>query len=192
MNNNRSALTTGLIIFAGIVVVVVITLLVNSLVLKKDAPAPTSTSLPLPTFTPDPCSPENVKPIALEINRHARAFDDLSVLAQNTPRENLAPIISQLQDIRRQAEDFVGPACVAKLQEYQLSYMNMFINTLVGLYSSLTTQLTDNDVNMINQGMAQAVEYHNQYLIELARLLGVTLAPTVTAPPAVVPATATP
>lgn len=192
MNNNRSTLTTGLIIFAGIVVVVALTLLVNSVAVKKNDPAPTNTSLPLPTFTPDACSPENVKPIVLEINRHARAFDDLSVLAQNTPRENLVPIISQLQDIRREAEDFAGPVCVAKLQEYQLSYMNTFINTLVGLYSSLTVELTENDVNMINQGMAQAVQYHNQYLIEMARLLGVTLAPTVTAPPAVVPATATP
>ena len=51
MNNNRSALTTGLIILAGIVVVVIITLLVNSMAFKNNPSVPTNTSLPLPTFT---------------------------------------------------------------------------------------------------------------------------------------------
>ncbi|MCC7119126.1 MAG: hypothetical protein IT310_11415 [Anaerolineales bacterium] len=188
----------AVIVTIATILVVVLSLVGSSLFSSPAvSPTPTSgpTSTPLPpteTFTPNPCTPENIKPIALDYNRNARAFDDLSVLAQNTPREQLVPIISQLQDIRRKSEDYSGPACLAKLQEYQLAYMNTFINMLVALYSTVNAELTQNDVDAINQGMAASIEYHNQYMAELARLLGVTLIPSNTPMPTGTPPTATP
>ena len=143
---------------------------------------PTSTPQPPPetvtatvTNTPDPCALQNLQVLVLDFNRISREFDDLSVIAQNTPREQLAPIITQLQTIRRKSEDYSVPACMTSLKEDQLAYMNVFTDTLLALYSSLTkSKLTEKDVTLINQGMAQAVENHNQYMLEMARLLGVT------------------
>ncbi len=184
MKNNRS-IAIGVVIFSVVVIIVLVFSLLNLQTSEAPIPTATHTSMPAPSNTPDACAPENLQAAALELNKFAREFDDLSVLAQNTPREQLVPIITQLQDIRRNSEDFVAPACMLKMKEYQLNYMNMFIETLVALYSSLTSELTENDVLLINQGMALSVQYHDRYLMETARLLGVTLAaPTSTFIPA--------
>ena len=140
------------------------------------------------TKAPDPCDPQNLQILVVDFNRIARAFDDLSVVAQNTPREQLAPIITQLQTIRRNSEDYNVPECMAVLKELQLSYMNVFNDTLLSLYVSVTkSKLTTEDVAAINQGMAKAIDIHDQYLSEIARLLGVT-----PSNPTPLPATGTP
>jgi hypothetical protein len=180
MKNNRS-IAIGVAVFSVIVIIVLVFSLVNVQTPASPVPTQSNTSTPVLTSTPDVCAPENIKASVLELNKFARAFDDLSVLAENTPREQLVPIITQLQNIRREAEDFDAPPCMLKMKEYQLNYMNVFIETLVVLYSSLTSELTENDVVLINQGMSLSVQYRDQYLVETARLLGVTLpAPTPT------------
>lgn len=144
-------------------------------------PAPTSTLAASPT--PDECAPANVQGAANEFNAISREFDDYSVIAQNTPRQDLAEPIAEMQRIRRTSEAFVVPGCLAALKDLQLAYMNAFIDTLVALYSTLTNpneELTEGDVANINQGMGLALQYHEQYLDELARVLGVTRVPTET------------
>jgi hypothetical protein len=184
MEKNR-IVTIGVVVISIIVIIVIAISLINTWApWAGNAPTAVNTNTPLPSSTPDPCAPENVKAQVMDFNHIAREFDDLSVIAQNTPREQLTPIITQLQGIRRRSEDYLVPSCMQKLKEYQLNYMNVFINTLVALYSSLTSELTEDRVATINQGMAAAVQYHDQYLIEMARLLGVTLpAPSAPAAP---------
>jgi hypothetical protein len=174
MKNNRSV-TTGVVIITVLAVIVIATSLLNIRPPQPQIPTAANTLPPTLTNTPDPCSEENLQVLVPIFNRNSRAFDDLSVIAQNTPREQLVPIVSQLQEIRRAAEDYAVPSCMSKAKEYQLAYMNTFIDTLLALYSSLTSKLTDQDVNLINQGMGLAIQYHDQYMIETARLLGVTL-----------------
>lgn len=153
---------------------------------------PTSTSMSEPasiTDTPDPCAQQNLQILVLDFNRISREYDDLSAIAQNTPREQLAPFISQMQAIRRKSEDFIAPTCMNTLKEYQLAYMNVYNDVLLALYSTSQTKtnLTKKDQILINQGVAQALDSHNKYMIEMARLLGVT--PSVPTPP---PASETP
>lgn len=144
------------------------------------------TSAPSATSTPDPCAPENIEVEVQKVHKFMREFDDASSLAASRPREELADAISDLQRIRREAEDQVIPHCLGDLKTYQVSHMNSVINTLVAFMGGSDQQIVD-------QGIALAREQHDQYTLELARLLGLTIeAATVIPPPAETPATPTP
>jgi hypothetical protein len=103
-----------------------------------------------------------------------REFDDASVLASHLPREQLSASIQELQRIRREAEDEEIPACLTNLKAYQVAHMNSVITTLVAF-------LGGNDTKTLEQGIAVARQQHDQYAIELARVLGLTVVPA-TAP----------
>ena len=111
-----------------------------------------------------------------KVTQLTRSFDEVPVLASNTPRENLNTPISELQRIRRDAEDQKIPACLETLKILQVSYMNAVIQTLIGFIGGA-------DQGSINQGITQSRQLHNQYLAELASLLGVPLAPLPTQAP---------
>lgn len=151
-------------------------------------PTARNTSTPSTTPTVDACAPQNVQPVALEFNAFAREFDDYSAIAENTPSQNLAEPIAELQRIRRNSESFETPVCLAALKELQLGYMNSFINALITLFSIETNreQMTQEQFNEIvfsvNRLIAQALQYHEQYLDEMARIMGVTRVPSPTVP----------
>jgi hypothetical protein len=106
-----------------------------------------------------------------------REFDDASLLAQNTPRELILTPIADLQRIRRAAEDQQIPVCLYDLKSYQLAHMNSVIDILIGF-------LKEVDAEAVNQAAAQARQLHDQYTLEMARLLGVTLVAPVLSTPA--------
>lgn len=146
---------------------------------------PSATSVPN-TSTPDPCAPENIEAEVQKVHKFMREFDDASSLAASRPREELADAISDLQRIRREAEDQVTPHCLGDLKTYQVSHMNSVINTLIAFMGGSDQQIVD-------KGIALAREQHDQYTLELARLLGLTIeAATVIPPPTETPATPTP
>jgi len=97
-----------------------------------------------------------------------REFDDASLLASNTPQAQLSSVISDMQEIRRNAEDQIVPACLVNLKQIQLAHMNTVINTLIGFLGGA-------DQASLNQGSDIARQQHNQYAIEYARLLGLTV-----------------
>lgn len=132
--------------------------------------APVSTATITPT--PDPCAPENIAKEAEKVHKLMREFDDASLLASNTPLEQLNPTIANLQRIRREAEDLQVPTCLFTLKQYQLAHMNTVVNTMLGFLSGA-------DSESLNQGIALARQQHDQYTLELANLLGLT----VVAPP---------
>jgi len=135
----------------------------------------TATFLPA-TNTPDPCAQDNIGEEIQIIHAHMREFDDASTLAASRPRDDLAGSIADLQRIRREAEDQPAPFCLTTLKNYQVSHMNTVINTLVAFLGG-TDQAT------VDQGIAIARDQHDQYTLELARLLGVTVEPaSVTTP----------
>jgi hypothetical protein len=134
---------------------------------------------PSPTSTPesDPCAPENIPVEVEKVHKLMREFDDASLLASNTPIEQLNPSIADLQRIRRDAEDQPAPACLATLKQYQLAHMNTVINTMLYM---LSYQGSDTETEALNQGIALARQQHDQYVLELANVLGLTVvaAPT--------------
>lgn len=132
---------------------------------------------PAATNTPDPCAPENIEAEAQKTHAYMREFDDASTLAASRPRQELAASIADLQRIRRNAEDQATPSCLATLKTHQVSHMNTVINTLVAFLGGA-------DQASVDQGIALARSQHDQYTLELARLLGITVEP---APSIIVP-----
>jgi len=105
-----------------------------------------------------------------------REFDDYSEIASNTPQAQLVVLIPEMQRILREAEDQSVPACLQTLKELQLTHMNIVVQTLMAFMSSA-------DLNAVNQGITASRDLHNQYDIEMARLLGVTVVPQLTSTP---------
>ena len=134
--------------------------------------------------TPDPCAPENIKASVQEVHKFMREFDDASTLAASRPREELADSIANLQRIRRDAEDQSTPGCLGTLKTYEVSHMNSVINTLIAFMGGA-------DQKSVDQGIAVARQQHDQYTLELARLLGITMVPAVDAGTATAAVTAT-
>lgn len=60
-------------------------------------------------------------------------WDDGVELAASTPRANLAPVVSELQAIRREAELLTGPDCASGLSESIAGSMDATIDLLLAL-----------------------------------------------------------
>jgi hypothetical protein len=133
--------------------------------------------------TPDYCSPNNVKILARQVNDLTQQFDDESALAATVPVSQLAPHIGTLQAIRRAAQEQNVPGCLAQLKALQINQMNTVIATMLGF-------LGGGDQNTVAQAIGIARQQHDQYMLELARLLDVT--PTIITPPPTEPSTPTP
>ena len=146
----------------------------EQVVTKSPTKTATATEPALPTVTPepDPCAPENISAEVEKIHKLMREFDDASLLASNTPIEQLNPSIADLQRIRRNAEDQPTPACMNTLKQYQMAHMNTVINTMLYM---LSFQGTDTETEALNQGIALARQQHDQYVVELANVLGLTV-----------------
>lgn len=153
----------------------------------------TDTAMPTATLTttPDLCASENIRPVVDKVHRHMREFDDAATLAASMPREQLSGPIADLQRIRREAEDETVPPCLSTLKDYQVNHMNSVINTLIaflGINDPLAVDCIDVAENTqeaaICQSIATARQLHDQYTLELARILGI---PIVTATAAITP-----
>jgi hypothetical protein len=128
------------------------------------------------TSTSDPCSLPQLETEVQKVHKHMREFDDASILASNMPREQLSNSIADLQRIRREAEDENIPACLTNLKAIQVQHMNSVINTLIAFMGGTDQQSLD-------QGISLARQQHDQYTLELARMLGLTVV-AATMPPA--------
>jgi hypothetical protein len=132
------------------------------------------------TSTPDPCSAENLPVEVARVNKLMREFDDYSLLASNTPQAQLIQVIPELQRILRDAEDQTVPGCLYDLKKLQLVHMSIVVNTLMSFMNTKNAA----GAEKINAGIAEARKVHGQYDIEMAALLGLTLAVSPTSPPA--------
>jgi hypothetical protein len=129
-------------------------------------PSPTAVFTLTPTSTPDPCSAESLSESIKEVNDLMREFDDMSKLATSTSRNKLPELISEMQRLRRAAEDQKIPSCLSTLKVHQIAHMNTVINTLIAfLGGAQADALTD--------GIKRAGQEHDLYTLEIARLLGI-------------------
>jgi len=129
------------------------------------------------TSSDDPCSSENLPTTVQGLNDLVREFDNASQLISNTAAQQMPNLISNLQRIRRNAEDTQIPACLGQLKTHQLNYMNLTIQTLIAYVGGATKE-------ELSTGLDQARKEHDLYSLEIVRLLGITLAPITAIPPA--------
>jgi hypothetical protein len=127
------------------------------------------------TTTDDPCSSQNLPTTVQGLNDLMREFDDASQLASNTPAQQLPDVISNLQRIRREAEDTQIPSCLGELKTHQLNHMNLMIQTLIAFVGGASKE-------QLNTGLENARKEHDFYSLEIVRLLGITLAPITATP----------
>jgi len=139
---------------------------------------PVPPTLPPASPTPDPCSTENISTTARLVNDYMRQFDDYSVLASNIVQSQMVLVIPPMQEIRRDAEDQAIPACLGELKRIELLYMDSTLQALLAFQSS-------SNVETLTAAILQSRQYHEQYALGLARVLGVTLTPPAPAPTAV-------
>ena len=131
--------------------------------------------------TPDACAPQNIKSSVAAVNQYMRQFDDEAELASNVPRSQLALHIAALQSIRRGAQDQSVPACLQRLRQLQLTAMNTVIDTLMSF-------LGGGDQQGVTTGIGIARQQHDQYLLEMARVLGLTAVVVTRVPVGTLPA----
>lgn len=155
---------------------------------STEAPAPTqepvSTTAASSPTTPDLCVSPQIEIEAQKVQKHMREFDDASILASSVPQAQLSTSIADLQRIRREADDELVPPCLASLKNYQISHMNSVINTLLAFMRSSDPLAIDcaeiqsnTEEEAVCQNIALARQQHDQYLVELARVLGLTVVP---------------
>lgn len=126
----------------------------------------------IPTSTPDPCSAENLSASIKEVNDLMQEFDDIAKLAASVARENVPELVSEMQRIRREAEDHETPACLTTLKVHQITHMNIVIDTLIAFIGGAQAEA-------LNEGISRAGQEHDLYTLEVARLLGIPQAPTI-------------
>ena len=137
-------------------------------------PAPATVE---PTETADPCSMPQLEQEVQEVHNHMREFDDAAALASSLPRDQLSSSVAELQRIRREAEDQKIPGCLTNLRKLQVDHMNTVISTLLAFMKGNIEDET------IQQAIGIARQQHDQYLLEYARVMGITVLPA-TLPPA--------
>jgi len=102
--------------------------------------------------TDDPCSSENLPATVQGLNDLMREFDDAAQLASNLPGQQLPDVISNLQRIRRDAEDAQIPGCLGTLKTHQLNHMNLMIQTLIAFVGGGQPGRTQHRVGECAQG----------------------------------------
>jgi hypothetical protein len=126
-----------------------------------------------PTATSDPCSTELIRGDVEAVHGLMLEFYDASALASQTPAEQLPQMIPNLQEIRRRAQALKVSHCLDDLRSYQISHMNMVINTLMAFMSKA-------DQSVLVEGIIQARLLNEEYKKEKARLLGEKYIPPAT------------
>jgi PBP1b-binding outer membrane lipoprotein LpoB len=137
----------------------------------------TAVSTVEPTETSDPCSMPQLEKEVQEVHNHMREFDDAAALASSLTRDQLSSAVAELQRIRREAEDEQIPGCLTNLRKIQVDHMNTVISTLLAFMKGNVDDQT------IQQAIGLARQQHDQYLLEYARVVGLTVVPA-TLPPA--------
>jgi len=113
----------------------------------------------------DRCALANVPNEVARVTRLMKRFDDASVLAQATPKEQLAVVILEMQKFQSEAEELEVPACLAKLQEEQLNFMQTVTAVMTNFLSGMPGK-------QLQQQIMFSRNTRTNYEVELGKLLG--------------------
>jgi len=168
-----------LLLFSSVIALSVALAACGSQPPQPTSPAPTAGSTAAatapaitPSATPDLCTQEQLPESVKIVNTYMREFSNFTSLSYQVPSGALPQLIVSMQGINQALQHQTIPPCLIDLKHYALQYMTTVIQT----ESTFASQPTPDPV-AFEAGREQALEYYNQYATELARLLGVTLAP---------------
>lgn len=71
---------------------------------------------PKPTSTPDPCPKDVLETTVRDFEDLRKEIDDLAALADDTPAEDLEPIVRQMTALKEKVNQYEFPLCAAKAQ----------------------------------------------------------------------------
>jgi hypothetical protein len=115
--------------------------------------------------TPDRCAAANVPAEVTRLTRLMNRFDNFSVLAQASPKEQLVVVALEMYKIQSDAGDLDVPACLAKLQEEQLKFMSTVTAVLTNFLNGVSAEVLQQQI-VISRGL------RTNYEVELGKLLG--------------------
>ena len=121
-----------------------------------------ATATPTPVPTAEACSVQ-AKTFVEETELFFAEWDDTNKLAGSTARMSLAPVIAQLQDIRRRVEDVTYPQCASGVRQLMLDYMD---GTIEG-YLAFLSQESDSTVQA---RFDEASEAFDQWMAQYTKL----------------------
>jgi hypothetical protein len=136
-----------------------------------------------PSATPDLCTQAQLPETVKIVNGYVHQFDNYATLAFQlrtvpnnpnpalvSPLAQLPQLIASMKSIRTALQQQLVPPCLTDLKHYALQYMDTVV-------LASTTYQTTGSLESLSAGINLARQYNDQYANELARLLGVTLAP---------------
>lgn len=123
-----------------------------------------------PSATPDLCTQAQLPETVKIVNTYMKQFGNYSSLSVQVPGAYLPQLITTMKSIRQALQQQPVPPCLTDLKHYALQYMDTVVLTVVSFQANP-------NLESLNAGIEQARSYNDQYALELARLLGVTLAP---------------
>jgi len=147
-----------------IVLVCIIAFSISGCSSSPEAEAPAITQAAVDNI--DPCAPEVIQTTGSPLQMLMDQFDDSADIAANSPHEQLAEPIANLQELRRETEDLLVPICLESLKTAQIDYMNSVIDTLLMFLS-----LQDEAVIMV--GIEISDELRALYESQVSELYGI-------------------
>src|SRR5687767_13721428 len=96
--------------------------------------------------------------------------DGIAKQDASVSHQKVAELVSEMQRIRREAEDHQTPTRLSTLKVHQITHMNTVIDTLIAFIGGAQAET-------LNEGISRAGHEHDLYTLEVARLLGIPQAP---------------
>jgi hypothetical protein len=113
------------------------------------------------TGTPRPndgvCSPQELLTYTTQVEELARRFNDAVQVASATPRMALAPMIVDLQAVRRDAQALEVDTCAADVHDALVDYMDATINLFLAFLGQQSTDQADRDLRSATARFAEAL-----------------------------------
>ena len=98
-----------------------------------------------------------------QVEELAQDWDDINKLAGNTPRMQLAILISKMQDVRTEFNNLDVPDCANETQSLMLNYMDATIDGYMSF-------LADEDDYTVQKHFESASHYFNLWSLSFADL----------------------
>ena len=152
--------------------------------------APVQTVLITPTLFPlsstaDPCIKENLPAEVEKISRITTEFDELTMIAQSTPKEQLAVVILEMRRVRNLAKDMDLPECLKETRSLQQEFMDGVIQTMASFMAGASGIPIQAQIN-------SSRELRDKYEAIVADMLGVPYMTSTPLPPTPIIPTSTP
>jgi len=102
------------------------------------------------TKDPSICSKAEVQQYTDAVKSATQRFDDSLQLANNTARIALAPIVRDMQAIRRETEAITVPVCATKAKGALINYMDAAINAFIAFMAQKPNSEIQSLMNLVS------------------------------------------